>query len=97
MKTDTKTNIEIEQFIRDYLKRHTVTDRLDAQFHDEFSAKFGGKRTIYPFGSCPNHLAMKWLKNLYEQGILNRYSVGISRHETGFPNWIYTYELAKRA
>lgn len=93
MKNDIKTNIEIEQFIRDYLASHTVTDRLDAQFHDEFSSRFGGKRTIYPFGSCPNHTAMKWLKRLYDQGTLERFSIGIQFHESGFPNWVYCYEL----
>lgn len=95
MRKDVKTEIEIEQFIRGYLTRHVATDRLDAQFHDEFSAKFGGKRIIYPFGACPNLLAMKWLKRLYDQGILKRWSIGIQAHEVGFPNWVYCYELAR--
>jgi len=95
MKNDVKTNIEIEEFIRDYLARHHSTDRCDQLFHEKFSEKFGGKRTIYPFGACPNHLAMTWLKRLYDEGTLKRYSVGLQFHETGFPNWVYCYELAR--
>jgi hypothetical protein len=87
-------DIKIEQFIREYLTRNPGTDRLDAEFHDEFSEKFGGKRILCNWGSSPNLLAMKWLKRLYEQGILNRAPIGLDYHEAGFPNWAYSYRLA---
>ncbi len=91
-----KRNIEIEGFIRDYLSRNVGTDRLDSDFHDEFSELFGGKRLVYPFGSCPNLLAMKWLKKLYDQGILVRFRISLYGHELGFPNWVYSYTLSKK-
>lgn len=97
MRKNTKNAIEIEKFICDYLVQHVGTNRLDMQFHDEFSVKFGGKRIIYPFGACPNVLAMKWLKKLYNQGILNRIIIGIYAHEIGFPNWIYVYSIGIRS
>lgn len=94
---DVKNGIEIEQFIYEYLKTGVGTDRLDAEFHDQFSEKFGGKRLWYPFGSNPNLIAMKWLKKLYDQGALRRHPIGLHAHETGFPNWVYSYSLRRYA
>lgn len=88
-----KQGIEIEKFIREYLAENHTADRLNADFHDQFSDKFGGKRIIFAFGSCPNLLAMTWLKNLYSQGILDRRIVPLYHKERGFPNWVYSYTL----
>lgn len=89
-------NIAIEKFIRTYLSSHPGTDVLDAEFHDGFTDNFGGKQILKSFGACPNMLAMRWLKKLYDQGILNRARISLIEHETGFPNWVYTYALTNR-
>ena len=86
-------NIEIETFIKEYLETNYATDVLDEKFHDEFTVRFGGKQKMHYWGSCPNSLAIRWLKKLYDQGILERGRVGIPEHEIGFPNWVYSYTL----
>lgn len=86
-------NIEIEWFIRNYLEEHHSADSLNQEFHDLFTAKFGGKQTFKMWGAMPNRLAMSWLKNLYNQGILERYTITIPDAEPGFPKWVYSYTL----
>ena len=92
-KRDFERETAIREFICDYIRREHGTDRLDAEFHEEFTNRFGGKRTMYYWGSCPNHLAMQWLKRLYDEGTLQRAPIGLTNHEVGFPNWVYTYSL----
>lgn len=95
--TDTTRSAEesIIDFIGNYLEEHTATDCLDAEFHDEFTIRFGGRRkNVYP-GAATNRLAMQWLGKLYREGMLIRsvISFGDTR-QMGFPNWVYTYELS---
>jgi hypothetical protein len=89
-------DIEIERFIRDYLKRNYSADVVDALFHDEFTKRFGGRQIFKNFGAMPNLLAMRWLKRLYSQGILERGRISLTEHEVGFPNWVYSYTLNER-
>jgi hypothetical protein len=89
-----KRNAEIQQFIRRYLSENTCADVLNAEFHDKFSEKFGGRRIFKMWGAMPNMLAMSWLKKLYDQGILERGRISLYAHEMGFPNWVYSYTLA---
>jgi hypothetical protein len=89
-------NIEIEHFIRDYLTRNAGADVVDAVFHDEFTEKFGGRRIAKNYGAMPNLLAMRWLRKLYDQGILERGRIPLHFHEEGFPNWVYSYSLSTR-
>jgi len=88
-----KRSIEIEEFIVAYLKQHGYTDVTDSDFHDEFTAKFGGKRKNYVYGACPNQVAMRWLKRLYDQRALSRGRISLCEHEKGFPNWVYGYSI----
>ncbi len=92
MKRDERA-VKIEEFIREYIARNGGVDVTDALFHDEFTEKFGGRQTFKNYGAMPNPLAMRWVKRLYEQGILERGIISLYAHEQGFPNWVYVYSL----
>lgn len=82
-----------EKFVIEYLKTNYTTDIYDQNFHEQFYQRFGGKRTIYPFGSCPVHKAQRLLTRMYRFGMLDRDRVPLSGHEPGFRNWVYGYTL----
>ena len=88
----------IIDFIGNYLEEHTATDCLDAEFHDEFSRQFGGRqKAVYP-GAATNKLAMRWLGELYREGMLIRSIIPLGgARQMGFPNWVYSYELSSIA
>ena len=79
------------EFVLQYLRENYVTDIYDQKFHDEFYNRFGGKRIVYPFGSCPVNKAQRLLSAMYKSGQLNRERVSLYGHEAGFRNWVYVY------
>jgi hypothetical protein len=90
------TDFQIEEFIREYLEKNTSADVLNTDFHDQFSERFGGSRIPKYWGAMPNKKAMRYLKKLYNQGVLSRGIVSIPEHEIGMPNWVYSYFLKSR-
>lgn len=85
---------EIRLFIVQYLKENTGVDVLDSVFHDEFYARFGGKRKEYAIGSQPVAKAQRWLSKMYREGQLDRGVIPLSSSaQPGFPNWVYGYTL----
>lgn len=82
------------QFILAYLAKHTYTDACDQLFHDEFFLLFGGARHETFWGAQTVYKAQKLLKKMYDEGTLDRGSIGLGANwQPGFPRWVYTYAI----
>ena len=85
---------EAQAFIEDYLRVENYVDALDVEFHEKFTAKFGGKRHEVNWGAETNALAMTLLRRMYDMGILERDIVTLDTGwQPGFPRWVYGYSL----
>ena len=91
-----KENIEVQSFITRYLEINHTASAVDERFHDEFYARFGGRRKETLWGAMPVAAAQLWLKKLHDQGIVTRCRVGLGCNwQPGFPKWVYVYSLSK--
>ena len=84
---------DVKEFVLSWLKEHHTADYCNGEFQEAFWEKFGGKRILYMYGAMPVKKSARWLKNLYDQGILYRYRVGLTLMEPGFPKWVWVYCL----
>lgn len=83
-----------QAFIEEYLRRESYVDALDQAFHEQFTARFGGKRNEVNWGAETNALAMLMLKRMYDMGMLERDVVTLDTGwQPGFPRWVYGYSL----
>lgn len=99
MKTSKKTpkKILMRAFILDYLKENQGVDCTDEVFHEMFFNEFGGSRKETMFGSEPVRAAQKMLKEMYDEGTLDRgiITLGVT-WQPGFPKWVYAYTIKKQ-
>ena len=73
-----------------------AVDILTQDFHEEFYQRFGGKREIYFFGSCPVQKAQRLLADMAKRDLLDKWIIGLQGHESGFPKWVYSYTLSEQ-
>lgn len=90
MKNDRESR---EKFVIDYLKVHHTADALNAEFHDLFYERFGGKRKLPYYGAQLVYKAQRLLASMERQGILDRIRQPLPEHLSGFPNWVYVYGI----
>ena len=86
----------IYKFILEYIKENFSTDVCDQYFHEEYYKRFGGKRKLTNWGAQPVYKAQRQLKELWEEGILNRSTYGLVERDSGFPKWVYEYYLKEK-
>jgi hypothetical protein len=82
-----------EQFIIEYLLKHTCTSVCDVLFHEQYHERFGGKQKEYYYGASPVYKAQRLLASMWKRGLLNRHRVSIPEMQIDIPNWVYVYEL----
>ena len=86
-----------QRFIRNWLEGETSAFGLDiysTEFHDQFTAKFGGARNCRTNWEIePNQVAMKRLREMEKQSILTRWRVTVPDGGRGVPKWYYTYKM----
>lgn len=92
------TKDEKIDFILRYLKnkynRYTI-NVLDSDFMWSYIEEFNLKYAKWqPFGAPTCEEVGKLLSDMYKQNLLDRYIIGLSGMESGFPKWIYCYELS---
>ena len=93
-----KNQHEKQEFIMDYLQQRKNTpycqvNVLNSHFVNEYIEKFSPKYIPMPYGAHKVPELGKILSNMYRCHLLYRYIVGLQHMESGFPKWIYTYEL----
>jgi len=84
--------IEMQEFVIQYIKENLSTSVVDKEFHDAFAIKFGYKQQFKMWGAKPCRKAMQILKNLYDANILDKKRISICGGE-GFPTWVYVYDM----
>jgi hypothetical protein len=83
---------EIRKFILEYAEKNFAVDICNQNFHEEFFKRFGGKRKATFWGAQPVEKAQKYLRELYDEGILSRSIVSLGANRPpGFPRWVYSY------
>lgn len=80
----------------EYLAHNRSVSVLDANFHEDFHARFGGARKLKHWGAQPVAAAMTLLRRLFDRRLLRRARVGLRGGEwqPGFPRWVWEYRLA---
>lgn len=80
-------------WIVDYVRDNGPVDVLNRAFVREYLAVTGVSYEVQPYGAdkCPQLGAD--LSFLYRDGRLQRSVVGLHKMESGFPKWIWVYEL----
>ena len=82
------------RFVIEYLEEHYATDACDQKFQEQWFLKFGGNRKQTIWGAEPVREAASYLKELWQQGILDRGVVTLGINwQPGFPRWVYGYTL----
>ncbi len=87
---------EQEQFILQYLTENGCgVDACNTAFHDQFHARFGGKRKHTYYGAQLVYKAQKLLAAMASRGQLTRHIVVLAgcNQIPGMPNWVYSYTL----
>ena len=84
----------LEVWVLEYVRKNRGVDRLDAKFHDDFHAIWGGPREVYPIGAYPARKAMRALGSLYKKGKLTR-STRTIEGGGGWPRWVWAYFATK--
>jgi hypothetical protein len=81
-------------WIKEWMSDHDGhVDILDVEFVDAYVGKFNAPVKIQFLGANSCKELGRVLANGYHQGIFDRWTIGIPWHESGFPNWVYTYSL----
>lgn len=80
----------IETWVLEYARKNRGVNRLDAKFHDDFHALWGGPREFHAIGACPCRKAMRALGSLYKQGKLTRSAQSV-QGGFGWPKWVWVY------
>jgi hypothetical protein len=88
-----------QAFILDWFKadsQNYCTDSCNKGFHDAYNERFPG----YPvevklWGASPVRQAMVDLKEMADDGVLERQRIGMSNWQPGFPKWVWSYTLRK--
>lgn len=88
-------NYEKEDWILQYIKTNKIADMLNEKLVDEYIKKFKPKHSVQMWGANKCNELSKLLASLYNQGALKRNSIGIPLAPSGFPKWIYVYELTE--
>jgi len=68
-------------------------DILNQYFSDKYINNFNPKYKPEKYGAFKCRELGQILSYGYHMGKLIRVPVGISFHETGFPNWVYCYNI----
>lgn len=84
-----------EDFIKAFIERYGCADVLDRDFHERYDRSFPGyMRDFKMIGSSPVKQAMRDLKRMLDEGVLERCPVGIQGLcGMGFPRWVWSYRL----
>lgn len=90
--------LEKQEWILNYLEQKKNTpycqiNILDRYFVDAYIEKFNPKYTSQPYGADTVPEIGILLSYMYKCNLLNRYIIGLNKMESGFPKWVYTYEL----
>jgi len=94
-----KNQREKQEWILDFLEKRKTTpyaqiNVLDKYFVVEYIEKFNPDKVAYYFYGAPKCPEIgKLLSIMYNCNLLKRYRVGLSNMESGFPKWVYCYEL----
>jgi hypothetical protein len=87
-------NIEKEDWLIAYIKKHGAVDHMNELFVEEYIQTFKVKFQATNFGAFKCKDINLQLSNMYKQGILNRGTVGIhGMVGMDFPRWVYVYDL----
>ena len=88
---------EKEKFVTEYLEREKFVDVLDVEFMRSFAMRFACKAFNMNHGAPRVPLASKTLSDMLKKGLLERFVVSMSDYAggVGYPNWVYSYSLAK--
>lgn len=88
---------ERHAFILAALETQVAVDVLDRDFVVAYVEATGASATPVAFGAprCP--MLGRDLAALCRAGRLDRFPVGISGGEVGFPSWVYSYTLPDHA
>lgn len=89
-----------EKFIIDWInKNDNYIDILNRTFTDDYINTFYLTIKQIKFKNWGSHYIPELsglLKKMYDKGILDRQIVSICPKISGFPNWVYTYNLKNR-
>lgn len=93
---DIPKKILMRAFILNYLTENCETNSCDQIFHEQFFKEFGGSRKETLWGAEPVRKAQKMLKELYDEGTLDRGIITLGQNwQPGFPKWVYSYTIKK--
>lgn len=93
---------ECRDFILGWMREHSdpvdgcgSVDVLNKDFVAACVKRFGWKAAVQPFGAMTCPRIGQVLASMYRSGLLDRWRVALTAHESGFPNWVYAYAPAK--
>ena len=82
------------EWIRDYLlTKDERVDILYSKFVDDYVEKFNPSIIIMPFGANTCKELGLVLSFGYKMNVFDRSIASLIEHESGFPNWVYSYRL----
>lgn len=96
IKNKIESKFEKRQWILGWLDRHFHADATNGDFHDEYFEKFGGRRKETDWGTQPVYEAQRLLKELFDEGLLERDRVNLSSYKHPvYPRWVWVYSKHK--
>jgi len=85
----------MHEWIINYIRKHGPVSATDELFHEAFYQNFGGARKETMFGAQPVAKAMQMLKQMYNDGHLDRAIIGLGGMPVGYPKWNYVYYIER--
>lgn len=86
---------ERHNWILKQVQKRERVDVLSAEFVDEYIDATGAVYSLQYFGAFTCRQLGRDLSEMWRNGLLTRSRIGLSGFESGFPKWVYVYELAK--
>lgn len=82
------------EFVFMWMRDHPEgADVCSQAFHDAFHALFGGTRAVKFWGAMPVHKAMRLLRQMHREDVLERCRIKLGDGLVGFPSWVYNYRI----
>lgn len=80
-------------WILKYVGEHGCVDVLDSEFVTQYIVNTAATHVVMGFGAPRCSMLSRDLKSLFDDDRLQRSSVGLTEHYSGFPNWVWSYRL----
>lgn len=88
------TKQEKKNWIVSYIEKHKYADIFIEEFVNQYIKECNPKNVKQKlYGSQYVPELSIYLRELYKDNILQRYTIGLNSSKDGFPKWCYCYEL----